>query len=1366
MDILGMFHEDTARWFAGAIGEPTEVQRAAWPAIAEGGHVLVSAPTGTGKTLAAFLVWIDQLKRQARQGTLEDKLQVLYISPLKALGNDIRENLKRPLEGIGGPEIRTAVRTGDTSASDRQKMLRRPPHILITTPESLYLLLTSTRGREMLSTTRAVILDELHVMLDNKRGAHLMLSLARLDALCGSPLQRIGLSATIRPLSLAAEYLAHGEPVRVIAPPMKKRADMQVNSVLPDMRIMTEGSIWPDLCRAVYDQCRGMRTVIAFLEGRAAAEKLARGVNELAGEGFARTHHGSVSREQRQEAEEQLRSGKLRLLCATSSMELGIDVGEVDLVLQIGCPLTVSGALQRMGRAGHSPGRISVMHIFPRTAAEGVPCALTADAALAGEIEPAKPPQGCYDVLAQHLVSMAVDGGYRVEDALALVRRTYNFKAVTHEKLCAILAMLAGDYEHELDRPVRPRLLYDRIHGVVQGDSYSRMLALSAGGTIPDKGMFPAYLADGTRLGELDEEFVFEARVGDKFLLGAFAWRITDIRRDRVIVSPTNPEGAQAPFWRGETLGRAYDTALRFGARLRMLGEAYRAGRLEAALVGLHMDDTAARNAARTIREQVDATGCLPDDRTILAEHFSDQAGEHQLMIHSVFGRRVNYALSLLIQREATRAMGVDVRVFDDDDGILLYGIGGKRLPGGLLYLPDPEEAEGILRAMLPATALFSMAFRYNAARALMMGVRSGRRQPLWVQRMRGAETLSAVAGRWEHPLMEETLRECLEDYLDLDGLRQVLGGVRSGAIQVREMHLDAPSPMALPLRRQMESALMYDYSPIPASAKQAAQQALELQEGVKPEPGLLEAQGMRNRQPANVQQLHTLLMTEGDLTAGETEVPIEWLEELAAAGRALYIEPGLWIAAEEAELYEKAMKAGERPSRLRLARRCLRYRGPQDGDSLSERYCWPVQVCIEILETLRQEGAAVQSEERYYHHELYAQAQRQTVMARRQQARTLPPERYAAMMARRIRRPGRPEDQLKEGLEGLLDIPYPIALWEDVLLPARCDGYRPAMLDALLAQGELFWQIHPGEKPMLSFHRYEDIDWDAKMPEQPLTGDEQTILTALEKRGASFAHTLAPLLGARPVIDVLISLAMKGMARADSLVPLRQWAAMEDGRNRQAKRVAKVRVMAQQAGRWELSRPLKVPDEESLLLQDFARQGVLCRETAGRVPWNRAMELLRVWEYTGQARRGYFVAGLSGAQFILNGDYARITAALQDPGEEALWLNAADPLQCWGKALSRGEGMSFQTLPGTAICLIGGRPVAILSRQGEVLRLLQPEAAGPALAAFARDFAQRHIFPWLSRILIRQYPKEAESALMEAGFTRDMMDWTLWRSR
>ena len=414
-EMRALFDETTCRWFEESVGEPTAVQREGWPAIARGKNVLISAPTGTGKTLTAFLMLIDRLNALAKKGELEERVYAIYISPLKALGNDIRENLARPIEGVGAP-VRIAVRNGDTPASERQRMLRRPPHILITTPESLYILLTTAKGREMLRTARAVVIDELHALISGKRGAHLMLSLARLDALADRPLQRVGLSATIRPLALAAEYLAPEGGARVIAPDTAKRADIAVNGVLPDMRVLPEGTIWPELARRVVERCAGRRTVIAFVEGRAQAERLAAEVNAIAGESFALTHHGSISREKRAEAEAALRGGRLRLLCATSSMELGIDVGEVDLVIQVGCPLTVSAALQRMGRAGHNPGRLSEMCVFPKTASDGLFCALTADAALSGHIEPARPPRDCLDVLAQHLVSMAADGALLVDE--------------------------------------------------------------------------------------------------------------------------------------------------------------------------------------------------------------------------------------------------------------------------------------------------------------------------------------------------------------------------------------------------------------------------------------------------------------------------------------------------------------------------------------------------------------------------------------------------------------------------------------------------------------------------------------------------------------------------------------------------------------------------------------------------------------------------------------------------------------------------------------------------------------------------------------------------------------------------------------
>lgn len=1358
-EALRLFSPQTAAWFERTVGTPTAVQREGWPAVASGTHALISAPTGTGKTLCAFLWFVDAISREEAP---EDTLRVVYVSPLKALGNDIRENLRRPIEGIEGAQcVRVAVRTGDTPQSERARMCRRPPHILITTPESLYLLLTSQSGRRMLSTARAVIVDELHAMIDTKRGAHLILSLARLDDLCGRPLQRIGLSATVRPLQKAADFLGPG--ARIIAPPMRKEADIRIVSPLRDMRVLPEGTIWPEIARCVAEACQGTRAVIAFLDGRAQAERLAHGVNELMGEGFARTHHGCVSKEQRLEAEQQLREGKLRLLCATSSMELGIDVGEVDRVVQIGCPVRVSSAMQRMGRAGHRPDRVSVMCVYPRTAAEALGCGLLADAAMAGAIEPARPPCGCLDVLAQHLVSMAAARTYTVEDAVRIARGAYSFAQITREQVEALLRMLAGDFEHERDEPVRPRLLYDRLHGTVSGDAYTRMLAVSTGGTIPDRGWFPVTLADGTRLGELDEEFVFEARVGDKFLLGAFAWRIAEIRRDRVVVTPASAQGAQSPFWRGDGQGRDYEIGLRFGRTLRALEEETHAGRLEAALRGLRMDGDAAQNAARHVARQMESTGCLPSDRVILCEHFSDEAGERQLMVHSVFGRRVNAALSLLLANEARVRMGLDVRAFEDDDGVLLYVMGTRNLPDGLLQALSPQEAPQTLRALLPGTPLFSMVFRYAAGRALMMGVRRGGRQPLWVQRLRGAEALSLAVRREDHPLMQEALRECMEDILDIRALQEVLSGVREGRIAVRELHADAPSPMALPLRRQVEATMMYDYAPIPSAAHQAVQEALRAQESlIIPGAEALARAARRRREPDDAEQLHALLMAEGDLIAGETDAPVAWLESLARAGRALYVEPGLWICAEQRALYETAA-TGAWEERLRIARRCLRYRGAQNAQSLCARYVWPEDDCGALLAARAASGAAVARDGWYHHADVYARAQRETVHARRAQAQTFPPERYAALLAGRLRTVGSPADQVTAALRGLAGARMPLRLLEEVALPARVAGYRPVLLDAALAQGEVFWQVIPGERPELRLCATEDVDWGAQQAApDDLTPAEAAAYDALLRRGALFAQALAPLPdGVRP-LDALTSLALRGLVHADSFAPLREW--ISDAKERGVKRRAMARATAQQAGRWEAVRPLRAQTMEERLERAFDRRMLLCRETAGDIPWAQALELLRVWEYTGRVRRGYFVRGLSGAQFIREGDHAAAMAALESPDGEPVWLNAADPDQPWGRILPHEPDAQFTCVPGTALCLRAGRVEAILERQGEQLRLTPGADAAGALCALARDFARRRIFPGLRRLCVRTYPPQAREALEEAGFHREMRDYVLFR--
>lgn len=1368
-----LFDKLTEKWFINTLGSPTAVQQQAWPAIASGRHTLVSAPTGTGKTLTAFLVFIDRLLEQARSGNLKQELQLIYISPLKSLAGDIRENLKRPLDGIleeqlkaGIPSkstgISVGIRTGDTSQKERSRMSKTPPHILITTPESLYLMLTSKSGQKILETAKAIIIDELHALIDSKRGAHLMLSAARLDRLCRRPLQRIGLSATIEPLDIAARYLSP-DPVAVIAPKMQKEIRIAVTSPLSDKRTVMKDPVWQELAKTVYSYCGGTGSAIAFVEGRAYAEKLAYFINQLGGEGFARTHHGSLSKEQRFEVENSLRSGALRLLCATSSMELGIDVGDIDQVFQIGCPRSISSTMQRLGRAGHNPNRISIMHMFPREAVEGLYCGLTAEVARNGGIEYSKPPRLCFDILAQHLVSMACGGGYEVEEVMELLSRAFPFRDVKVEDVREILCMLAGDYEHERDIPVRPRIIYDRLHNHVTGDAYSRMLAVSAGGTIPDKGLYTCRTESGVKLGELDEEFVFETRIGDRFLLGTFAWRIVNISKDSVIVTQTNTAGARLPFWHGEIKGRRLRTGIAFGELFRRLAGADEAGSMLKELEKMGLDEPAAKSAADFLKRQLQSTGILPDDRTILIEHFMDENSNHQMMVHSVFGRQVNEPLSLLVKEAANRHMDTTISCVTDDDGFLLFPFNGSPLPEGLLQEVSPTAARQIVTALLPVTPLYNMNFRYNTARALLMGVRSSRRQPLWVQRMRSAELLSSLVEQEKHPLIRETRRECLEDYWDLQGVEYILNGVHSGDIQVREMYLDTPSPMSLPLRRQTEAAMMYDYSPTPQKIHQAAAEALKETGKIKPAPEQLARVSERTRLPEDEQQLHSLLMIEGDLTAGELEIPVEWLEALAAAGRVKYIEPGLWIAAEQEQEYSDALEGVVTEARKRLVQRLLRYRGAKSCEQVAERYLWTEEAALEILTLLCSQGNAVEQEGMYYHSGLYDRARNETIKSRRKQVRTLPAERYAALLASRMLISAPAAEQLEAALKTLGDQPYPAEAWENILLPARVGNYRPEFMDTVLSGGNTFWQLSP--QTSLCFHQTGDIDWEAEQSgtAETLEGKEKIIYDALLKSGASFMQRLAGLVEGSPY-DTLLELAAKGLVTSDSFIPVRQWLDRDKLEKGTARHKVNARMKILTTGRWEVTRPLKPLTTEQQLDRSFDRAVVLCRETIRGISWSTALETLRIWEYTGRVRRGYFIEGLSGIQFIREKDYAGTMLTLEQPRRQAVWLNAIDPAQPWGKCLQHMPDRAFLNVAGTAVALRTGVPVAVLERQGRTLRVFEPDSAAEALGVFVQDYSRRRIFSSQNRIVIKDYPEEAAEALSSAGFVHEPQGYVAYR--
>src|SRR5213595_1265356 len=637
MEPLSLFRPETRAWFERNFAAPTPAQARGWPAIAAGGHTLIQAPTGSGKTLAAFLSAIDRLTAEPNRG-----LRLLYVSPLKALNYDVERNLRGPLAGLQS-ELRVAVRTGDTPQKERAAMLREPPDILITTPESLFLLLTS-RARELLRSVETLILDEVHAVAGTKRGAHLALSVERLQRLVGEPVQRIGLSATQRPLDEIGRFVSGGREIELVDAGRAKEIDLKVVVPLDDMREPEEQqSIWPSIYPEILELVRAHRSTIVFVNNRRLAERLALRLNELAEEEIARAHHGSIAREQRVEIEELLKRGAIPCLVATSSLELGIDMGAVDLVIQVESPKSVARGLQRVGRAGHSLGEISRGRIFPKFRADLLESAVVAQRMQEGLIEETQIPRNPLDVLAQHIVAICADEEIEVAELHDLVRRAYPFAELSRAQLENVLDMLAGRYPSDEFAELRPRIIWDRTAGVIRGRSGVRRLAVTNAGTIPDRGLFGVHLIDGGgRVGELDEEMVYEARAGQVILLGASSWRIEEITRDRVLVSPAPGVPGAVPFWQGEGLGRPYE-----------LGEAI--GRFSREIVGLpekkaiglleseHMlDERAAQNLLTFLAEQQTATGAVPSDRTIVIERFRDEIGDWRLCILTPFGGRVH----------------------------------------------------------------------------------------------------------------------------------------------------------------------------------------------------------------------------------------------------------------------------------------------------------------------------------------------------------------------------------------------------------------------------------------------------------------------------------------------------------------------------------------------------------------------------------------------------------------------------------------------------------------------------------------------------------------------------------------------------
>jgi ATP-dependent helicase Lhr and Lhr-like helicase len=1204
---LAGFSEATRAWFESAFAEPTEAQAEAWHAIGKGDHTLVVAPTGSGKTLAAFLWAIDKLASEPSPADTKRRCRVLYISPLKALAVDVERNLRSPLTGVTHaarrlglpePDIRVAVRTGDTAADERRKLATKPPDILITTPESLFLMLTS-QARETLRSVQTIIVDEVHALAGSKRGAHLALSLERLDALRTAddlssalrPAQRIGLSATVRPPEEVARFLGGALPVTIVAPPSEKRLDLKIVVPVEDMSDLQGGeepdragshprvgspdpvdgnpvrqhSIWPHVEERVLDLIQSHRSTIVFANSRRLAERLCARLNDLAAERaaeameaadldqiarsagdsyagsaaqllgqsgtsvgaapvVARAHHGSVSRQERSQIEEALKAGTLPAVVATSSLELGIDMGAVDLVIQVESPPSVASGLQRTGRAGHHVGDISRGIFFPKYQGDLVHSTVVTQRMRAGQIEELRMPRNPLDVLAQHIVAMTAMDDWDVSDLEHTVRRAAPFSVLTRPVLDAVLDMLAGRYPSEDFAGLRPRLVWDRTTGTLTGRPGSQRLAVSNGGTIPDRGLFGVFLAGGQtdrsgrhsrRVGELDEEMVYESRVGDVFVLGATSWRIEDITADQVLVSPAPGQPGRLPFWKGDAPGRPAELGAAIGAYCRELGTVSEEQAI-ARLRGEGLDALAAANLVRYLHEQRDATGYLPDDRTLVLERFRDELGDWRLVLHSPYGAQLHAPWALAIAaRLRERYGGMDVQAQHTDDGIVIRVPDADDPPPAGIAMLDPDEVEQIVTAEVGSSALFASRFRECAARALLLPRRQpGRRTPLWQQRQRSAQLLAVASQYSQFPIALETMRECLQDVFDVPGLTALMRGIATRQVRLVEVETPAASPFSRSLLFRYVGAFMYE-GDAPLAERRAQALALdsallaellgqtELRELLDPtvvEETERELQRLTpGRACRDAEAVADMLRALGPLTTDEVAErsadPAQaaaWLAGLAAARRVLALRIAgteRWSSIEDAGRLRDALGVAlppgvpevftePVPDPLRdLVLRYARTHGPFGLLAVAERYGLGVAVVSDTLHRLAAEGTLTEGDfepgggTQWCEAGVLRMLRRRCLAKLRKEVEPAPPSVYAAFLpawqhadaapastqAAARSRPAR-ADAVYDVVDQLAGAAVPASALETLVLPGRVPGYSPALLDELTAAGEVVW--------------------------------------------------------------------------------------------------------------------------------------------------------------------------------------------------------------------------------------------------------------------------------------------------------------------
>jgi ATP-dependent Lhr-like helicase len=1441
---LDLFAPPVAAWFRAALGEPTRAQALGWPAIGRGESTLLLAPTGSGKTLAAFLVAVDRLMRsaptRAGRGT-----RVLYVSPLKALAFDIERNLRAPLAGIAQQAERDAValaipsidvRTGDSSAKERARMRRSPGDVLITTPESLYLLLTSSRAREALTTIDTVIVDEIHALIPSKRGAHLALSMERLEALrprAAPPLQRIGLSATQRPLEEAARFLGGFErgarrPVTIVDASAPKRLELTVEAVAPindgvEPEAEEAGGTLPGLWRGinarVSELIRAHRSTIVFVNSRRLAERLAAALNDAVRQDggasnadptpeVALAHHGSLAREKRTAIEERLKRGDLRAIVATSSLELGIDMGAVDLVIQIEAPTSVASGLQRIGRASHGVGGVPRGVLLPKHRQDLVSCAAATASMRRGEVEETFYPRNPLDVLAQQIVAAVSVDDVDERDLYDRVRAAAPFADLPERTFYGVLDMLSGRYPSDDFADLRPRLTWDRTRGRLTTRAGAQRLAITSGGTIPDRGLYGVFTAPagdettdtgGRRVGELDEEMVFELRQGEIFLLGASSWRAEKITHDRVLVTPAAGQPGKMPFWHGDRPGRARAFGMRIGELVR--GIASGGTGADALREDHSLQPSAVEAIAGYVRDQMAATSEVPSDRAIVVERFVDEIGDWRVVVLCPLGTRVIAPWALAVTARL-REKYVDADVHYTDDGMAFRVPACEEPPPTELLLPSPDVIETMVTRALDGSALFAARFRECAGRALLLPRRDpARRTPLWAQRKRAAGLLAVASRHPDFPIVLETYRECLRDVFDLPGLVTLLRDVAARRVRVTTVDTRAPSPFAASVLFAFVANFIYE-SDAPVAERRAHAMAIdfdrlrellgeaEIRKLLDPEAIVEHERWLQriSRPAAHLDAAADLLRDVGDLSLEELRArctPPEraetWAQDLVAARRAVSVRiagASRFVAAEDAGKISEALgltlPAGlpaaflERPKHaLRdVVARYARTHGPFVAADVARRLGIDPRAVTAALSELAAEGRIVEgaflpagTQLELCDREVLETLRRKSLAKLRRAVEPVEPRALARLLLdwQGVPRARRGRDALLAIVGELEGCPLVASALETHLLPARLDAYRPWDLDALCASGEVRWAgieaigasdgriaLYRADSEALLERRVQPVDG-------PVAG---AIREWLSQRGAVFFAEIARAAGGFPgqVLDVLWQMVWAGEVTNDTLEPLRsraRAATEASGRSRVRHPRAPRTGPPGSEGRWSLrtprhAQPVNDTDRRAAIARALLdRYGVVTREAAHAEGiaggFAAVYDVLKALEDQGRVRRGYFVEGHGGAQFALPGADERLrTFRTRDTGARSVVLAASDPANAWGALLEWPASSAVDVRPQRAAGAL------VVLRDGDLLGWLG--RSGHALLTFDRD-------PEVLRELAR-----ALASLVDAGDRRALL--------